>query len=53
MSEHPTAGVGAPEEQTTQIPPAAAAGDEKKDAAEPQPEPGGEAPTKAFAGFRT
>lgn len=33
--------------------PAAAAGDEKKDAAEPQPEPGGDAPTKAFAGFRT
>ncbi|APT12852.1 MinD/ParA family ATP-binding protein [Mycobacterium avium] len=53
MSEHPTAGVGAPEEQTTQIPPAAAAGDDKKDAAEPQPEPGGDAPTKAFAGFRT
>lgn len=60
MSEHPTAGVGAPagydggttggdtvqEHPTQQLPPASYQG-------EPAHEPGGEAPTRAFAGFRT
>ncbi|ORW63997.1 MinD/ParA family ATP-binding protein [Mycobacterium saskatchewanense] len=42
MSDHP--GVGAPEEPTTQLPPPVAA----------QPdEAGGDAPTRAFTGFRT
>ncbi|OBK53832.1 MinD/ParA family protein [Mycobacterium sp. 1081908.1] len=42
MSDHPTTGVGAPEPPTTQTPP------------EPPPGgPGDEAPTRAFAGFRT
>ncbi|ORW92644.1 ATPase [Mycobacterium sp. IEC1808] len=44
MSDHPTTGVGAPE-PTTQPPP---------EAPPQQPaEPGDEAPTRAFAGFRT
>lgn len=41
MSDHPTTGVGAPEPPTTQPPP------------EPPAGPGDEAPTRAFAGFRT
>lgn len=53
MSEHPTAGVGAPEQPTTQIPPQTPAAPAQQDAAEPQPESGGDAPTRAFAGFRT
>lgn len=53
MSEHPTAGVGAPEQPTTQIPPQTSAAPAQQDAAEPQPESGGDAPTRAFAGFRT
>lgn len=53
MSEHPTAGVGAPEQPTTQIPPQTSSAPAQQDAAEPQPESGGEAPTRAFAGFRT
>lgn len=43
MSDHPTTGVGAPEPPTTQMPP-----QQPAEAAE-----GGEAPTRAFAGFRT
>lgn len=53
MSEHPTAGVGAPEQPTTQIPPQTSSAPAQQDAAEPQPESGGDAPTRAFAGFRT
>ncbi|OBI89774.1 MinD/ParA family protein [Mycobacterium sp. 1245805.9] len=44
MSDHPTTGVGAPEPPTTQTPP---------EAPPPQAGPGDEAPTRAFAGFRT
>lgn len=53
MSEHPTAGVGAPEQPTTQMPPHTGG---QQGGAEPQAESGGsgaEAPTRAFAGFRT
>ncbi|MGO9381053.1 MAG: MinD/ParA family protein [Mycobacterium sp.] len=46
MSEHPTTGVGAPEQPTTQMPP-------QQRPAEPPAESGAEAPTRAFAGFRT
>lgn len=53
MSEHPTAAVGAPEQPTTQIPPQTSSAPAQQDAAEPQPESGGDAPTRAFAGFRT
>lgn len=53
MSEHPTAGVGAPEQPTTQIPPQTSSAPAQQDAGEPQPESGGDAPTRAFAGFRT
>ncbi|ORV82016.1 ATPase [Mycobacterium interjectum] len=45
MSDHPTTGVGAPEPQTTELPPA-------QQSSEP-PADSGEAPTRAFAGFRT
>ena len=45
MSDHPTAGVGASEPPTTQMPP-------HPQNAEPTAD-GGEAPTRAFAGFRT
>ncbi|OBH40430.1 MinD/ParA family ATP-binding protein [Mycobacterium mantenii] len=53
MTEHPTAGVGAPEQPTTQIPQQTSPAADQRDAAEPQAEPGGDAPTRAFAGFRT
>ena len=56
MTEHPTAGVGAPEQPTTQIPPQTASAADQQEGVEPQAEPGGsgaEAPTRAFAGFRT
>lgn len=56
MSEHPTAGVGAPEQPTSQIPPQTSSAPGQQDAAEPQSEsggPGADAPTRAFAGFRT
>ncbi|HWT49407.1 MAG TPA: MinD/ParA family protein, partial [Mycobacterium sp.] len=46
MSEHPTTGVGAPEQPPTQMPPQQRPG-------EPPADPGSEAPTRAFAGFRT
>ena len=42
MSDHPMTGVGAPEEATPQVPPQA-----------PPAESGSDAPTRAFAGFRT
>jgi MinD-like ATPase involved in chromosome partitioning or flagellar assembly len=53
VSDHPTPGVGAPEQPTTQLPP-------QGPPAPPSPAPsadealadGGEAPTRAFAGFR-
>ena len=48
MSEHPTSGVGATEHPTTQLSPQGAS---EQNAAES--EPGGDAPTRAFAGFRT
>ncbi len=47
MSEHPTTGVGAPDQPTTQLPP------QGPPPGEQPPEAGGEAPTRAFAGFRT
>jgi len=46
VSEHPTTGVGAPEQPTTQMPP-------QQRPAEPPADSGAEAPTRAFAGFRT
>jgi MinD-like ATPase involved in chromosome partitioning or flagellar assembly len=46
VSEHPSSGVGAPDQETTQLPP-------QQPPAEPRPEPSPEAPTRAFAGFRT
>jgi MinD-like ATPase involved in chromosome partitioning or flagellar assembly len=49
VSDHPTTGVGAPEPPTTQMPPPAS----DQPPAEPQAESGDEAPTRAFAGFRT
>jgi len=42
VSDHPMTGVGAPEEATPQVPPQA-----------PPAESGSDAPTRAFAGFRT
>lgn len=53
MSEHPTAGVGAPEQPTTQIPPQTSSAGDQQETAEPHADSGGEAPTRAFAGFRT
>lgn len=53
MSEHPTAGVGAPEQPTTHIPPQTSSAGDQQETAEPQADSGGEAPTRAFAGFRT
>ncbi|MCV7099468.1 MinD/ParA family protein [Mycobacterium palustre] len=50
MSEHPTSGVGAPDQQTAQLPPQQAPAEPQP---EPKPEPSPEAPTRAFAGFRT
>jgi MinD-like ATPase involved in chromosome partitioning or flagellar assembly len=49
VSDHPTTGVGAPEPPTTQVPPPPP----DQQAAEPSAESGAEAPTRAFAGFRT
>lgn len=49
-------GVGAPEQPTTQIPSQTASAAAQHEGAEPQAESGGsgaEAPTRAFAGFRT
>ena len=46
MSDHSKTGVGAPEPPTTQMPP-------QHHAAEPPADSGDEAPTRAFAGFRT
>lgn len=49
MSDHPTTGVGAPDQPTTQLPPQA-----QSTSPDDQPESdGGDAPTRAFAGFRT
>lgn len=49
MSDHPTTGVGAPDQPTTQLPPQA-----ESTSPDDQPESdGGDAPTRAFAGFRT
>ncbi|OBH02965.1 MULTISPECIES: MinD/ParA family protein [unclassified Mycobacterium] len=45
MSDHPTTGVGPPEPQTTGLPPARQSGEPPADS--------GDAPTRAFAGFRT
>ncbi|HUH69166.1 MAG TPA: MinD/ParA family protein [Mycobacterium sp.] len=52
VSDHPTTGVGAPDHPTTQLSPQGAppAG---QHSSEPPAESGGEAPTRAFAGFRT
>ncbi|WP_085981525.1 MinD/ParA family ATP-binding protein [Mycobacterium parascrofulaceum] len=49
VSDHPTTGVGAPDQPTTQLPPQA-----ESTSPDDQPESdGGDAPTRAFAGFRT
>ena len=56
MTEHPTSGVGAPEQPTTQIPPQTASAAAAHEGAEAEAESGGsgaDAPTRAFAGFRT
>lgn len=53
MTEHPTTGVGAPEQPTTQIPPQTPSSADQQQTAQPQAESGGDAPTRAFAGFRT
>ncbi|BCO69954.1 hypothetical protein MINTM007_45650 [Mycobacterium intracellulare] len=45
--------MGAPEQPTTQIPPQTSSAPAQQHAGEPQPESGGDAPTRAFAGFRT
>ena len=47
MADHPTNGGGAPEPPTTQLPPP---GEPRQSA---DGDPGAEAPTRAFAGFRT
>jgi MinD-like ATPase involved in chromosome partitioning or flagellar assembly len=51
VSEHPSGGVGAPEESTTQFPPQSSVAPELQQAVEH--ESGIDAPTRAFAGFRT
>ncbi|OBH91821.1 ATPase [Mycobacterium sp. E2733] len=48
MSDHPTTGVGVPDQPTTQLPPQELSANADESAAD-----GGEAPTRAFAGFRT
>lgn len=54
MTEHPTSGVGSPEQPTTQIPPQTASAADQQEGAQPQAQSGGDdAPTRAFAGFRT
>ncbi|OBG23346.1 MinD/ParA family protein [Mycobacterium sp. 852002-51057_SCH5723018] len=50
MSDHPTTGAGAPDEQTTQLPPPSPP---PQHLAEPQGESTQDPPTRAFAGFRT
>jgi MinD-like ATPase involved in chromosome partitioning or flagellar assembly len=50
VSDHPPTGVGAPEPPTTQMPPQEPP---QRPPAEPQAQLGDEAPTRAFAGFRT
>ena len=50
MSDHSTPGVGAHEKPSTQLPPQ---GPPPQHSGEPPAESGGEAPTRAFAGFRT
>ncbi|HUE35114.1 MAG TPA: AAA family ATPase [Mycobacterium sp.] len=53
MSDHPTTGVGAPEHSTTELRPQAPSPQRPAEhAGEPQAE-SGDAPTRAFAGFRT
>ncbi|WP_369827135.1 MinD/ParA family protein [Mycobacterium sp. E188] len=51
VSDHPMTGVGAPEEPTTQMPPPGPAASPVN--ADEPPADGGDAPTRAFAGFRT
>jgi MinD-like ATPase involved in chromosome partitioning or flagellar assembly len=54
VTEHPTTGVGAPEQPTTQIPPQTASAADQQEPAEAQAQSAGDdAPTRAFAGFRT
>ena len=48
MSDHPTTGVGVPDQPTTQLPPQELSANADESAAD-----AGEAPTRAFAGFRT
>jgi len=50
VSEHPASGVGAPEHPTTELPHQEPP---QQYPGEPPAESGGEAPTRAFAGFRT
>ena len=52
MSDHPTSGVGAPEHPTTELSPQGPS-QAQQYPGEPPAESGGEAPTRAFAGFRT
>jgi len=54
VSDQPTTGVGTPDQPTTQLPPQGPpAPQPPENAGEPSAESGGEAPTRAFAGFRT
>jgi len=48
VSDHPTTGVGVPDQPTTQLPPQELSANADESAAD-----AGEAPTRAFAGFRT
>jgi MinD-like ATPase involved in chromosome partitioning or flagellar assembly len=48
VSDQPITGVGAPEEETTQMPP-----QQPSQPTEPPVDSSGDAPTRAFAGFRT
>ncbi len=53
VTEHPGTGVGSPEQPTTQIPPQTSSASDQHETAQPQADSGGDAPTRAFAGFRT
>ncbi|KKC02018.1 ATPase, partial [Mycobacterium nebraskense] len=53
MSDHPTTDVGAADPPTTQLPPQGPSASPSPENADESPSDGGEAPTRAFAGFRT
>lgn len=53
MSDHPTTGVGTPDQPTTQLPPQEPSASPSAENGDQSLADGGEAPTRAFAGFRT